>query len=213
MAAIEGIVFDMDGVLADTEHFYQKRREAFLREKDFVWDESLDFVGSNERAIWEALVPEDEKLRQEMLMEYRLYRACHPEPYEELVDPQVKPLFTALRERGIRIGIASSSEMAAIDAMIDAAGVRGLVDYRISGVDCKAHKPAPEIYERALKGLGVVKERAFAVEDSSAGIEAALNAGLRVYALRPRHGERIDQSRAFGVIERLGEVLERLGEM
>lgn len=48
---------------------------------------------------------------------------------------------------------------------------------------------------------------------SSAGIEAALNAGLRVYALRPRHGERIDQSRAFGVIERLGEVLERLGEM
>ena len=41
----------------------------------------------------------------------------------------------------------------------------------------------------------------------------ALNAGLRVYALRPRHGERIDQSRAFGVIERLGEVLERLGEM
>ena len=72
---IKGIVFDMDGVLADTEHFYQKRREAFLREKDFVWDESLDFVGSNEKAIWEALVPEDEKLRQEMLMEYRAYRA------------------------------------------------------------------------------------------------------------------------------------------
>ena len=48
---------------------------------------------------------------------------------------------------------------------------------------------------------------------SSAGMEAALNGGLRVYALRPRDGERIDQSRAFGVIERLGEVLERLGEM
>ena len=61
--------------------------------------------------------------------------------------------------------------------MIDAAGVRGLVDYRISGVDCKAHKPAPEIYERALKGLGVVKERAFAVEDSSAGIVGRAECG------------------------------------
>ena len=205
---IKGIVFDMDGVLGDTEHFYQKRREAFLREKDFVWDESLDFVGSNEKAIWEALVPEDEKLRQEMLMEYRAYRACHPEPYGELADPQVGPLFRALKERGIKIGIASSSELTAIDALIDAAGVRSLVDYRISGENCRAHKPDPEIYLKALEGLGVTKEHAFAVEDSSAGIEAAKNAGLQVYALKPRHGERIDQSRAAGVISSLDQVLE-----
>ena len=205
---IEGIVFDMDGVLADTEHFYQKRREAYLREKQFVWDGSLDFVGSNEKAIWEALVPDDPVLRQKMLLEYREYRARHPEPYRELVDPQVKPLFTALKAQVIRIGIASSSEPAAIDAIMDAACVREMVDHRISGVDCGAHKPDPEIYERALKALGVSKERAFAVEDSPAGIEAALNAGLRVYALRPRHGERIDQSRATAVISSLSQVLE-----
>ena len=209
---IEGIIFDMDGVLADTEHFYQQRRENYLREKQFVYDAEMDFVGSNEKAIWEAIVPDDPVLRRQMLLEYREYRAAHPEPYEKLVDPQVKPLFEELKRRGLKIGIASSSERTAIEAMMKAAGVTELVDYCISGVECSTHKPDPEIYLKALEKLGLNTANAFAVEDSATGIAAALNAGLRVYALKPRHGERIDQSAATAVIGQLTDVLERLDE-
>lgn len=65
---IKGVIFDMDGVLVDTEHFYQTRREQFLRRMDFPIPPERDFVGSNERAIWEALVPDDPVMWEEMLM-------------------------------------------------------------------------------------------------------------------------------------------------
>lgn len=205
---IKGIIFDMDGVLADTEYFYQSRRESFLREKHFIRKEDTDFTGSNEKAIWETLVPDDEELRRRLLSEYRQYRTMHPEPYETLADPQVKPLFENLKRRGIRIGIASSSERCAINAMMRAAGVAALVDHCVSGMECSAHKPAPDIYLKALEKLDLDAEHAFAVEDSSPGITAALNAGMRVYALKPRHGEKIDQSAATAVIGQLMEVLD-----
>lgn len=207
---IEGIIFDMDGVLADTEYFYQQRREDYLREKNFVRKENTDFVGSNEKAIWEALVPDDPDLRSRMLLEYREYRVQHPEPYEKLVDSQVKPLFEELKLRGIRIGIASSSERTAIEAMMKAADVTELVDYIISGTECCFHKPNPEIYLKAMEYLGLNGDNAFAVEDSATGIAAALNAGMKVYALKPRHGEKIDQSEATAVIGQLKQVLELL---
>lgn len=207
---VQGVIFDMDGVLADTEYFYQTRRDAFLDAMDFPGPRGMDFVGSNERAIWEALVPNDPVLRQEMLQGYRAYRKLHPADYAALADPAVGPLFAELKRRGLRIGIASSSDHTAIRALLDAAGCSGLPDHVISGEDCTAHKPAPEIYLRAMAALGLTPETALAVEDSPTGIAAARAAGLRVYALRPRHGERMDQSAADGILERLQDVLEKL---
>ncbi len=93
--------------------------------------------------------------------------------------------------------------------MVKAADIGSLVDYIISGEDCTAHKPAPEIYLRALEGLGLSPEEAFAVEDSPTGIAAAKNAGLRVYALKPRHGK-MDQSAATAVIGKLTDLLDLL---
>lgn len=207
---IKGIVFDMDGVLVDTEHFYQLRRDAFLDAMDFAAPRGMDFVGSNERAIWQTLVPDDELLREQLLQGYRAYRKLHPENYAELVDAQVLPLFSELKRRNVKIGIASSSDHNAIARMMAAAGIDGMPDFVISGEDCTAHKPAPEIYLRALAALELTPQTAFAVEDSPTGIAAALAAGLPVYALRPRHGEAMDQSAATAILDRLDEVLEKL---
>lgn len=208
---IQGVIFDMDGVLADTEHFYQQRREAYLERMDFPGPRGLDFIGSNEKAIWETLVPDDEELRQQMLQGYRAYRRFHPENYAELADPAVGPLFRELKRRGVRIGIASSSARGAILRMTQAAGVTHLTDNILSGEDCAAHKPDPEIYLRSLAALGLEPGQALAVEDSPTGIAAGRAAGLRVLALRPRHGERMDQSAASVILDRLEQVLDHLG--
>ena len=90
---IEAVIFDMDGVLADTEYYYENRRKKFLLG---------NFIGSNEKAIWEAIVPNDPVRRQEMLMAYREYRKARPTPYGKLTDPQAEPLMNALRSRGHR---------------------------------------------------------------------------------------------------------------
>lgn len=207
---IQGVIFDMDGVLADTEHFYQCRREDYLDRMDFPGPRGVDFVGSNEKAIWETLVPGDIELREQMLQGYRAYRRFHPEDYGKLADPQVKPLFEELRRRNVRVGIASSSDREGIQEFMRAAGVAGLVDFIISGEECTAHKPNPEIYLRAMAALGLTPGTSFAVEDSPTGIAAARNAGMTVYALRPRHSEKMDQSAANGILNSLAEVIEKL---
>lgn len=206
----KGIIFDMDGVLADTEGYYTRRRDEYLRLMGYQRQEDTDFTGSNEKALWETMVPHDPELRQELLMGYRAYRKLHPIPFQKLLDPQVGPLFRALKEQGLKIGIASSSDPKAIAALIQAAGVEELVDSRISGEQCQAHKPDPEIYLRSLDALGLTAGEALAVEDSPTGILSAKRAGLTVLALRPRHGELMDQSAASSVIDQLNDILSFL---
>ena len=202
-----GIIFDMDGVLADTESYYTNRRDEYLRLMGYQRQENTDFTGSNEKALWETMVPNDPELRQELLMGYRAYRKLHPIPFRELLDPQAALLFRALKERGLKIGIASSSDPKAIASLVQAAGVEALVDSQISGDQCKAHKPDPEIYLRSLKALGLTAGEALAVEDSPTGILSAKRAGLTVLALRPRHDEPLDQSAADTVISQLMDVV------
>lgn len=202
-----GIIFDMDGVLADTESYYTNRRDEYLRLMGYQRQENTDFTGSNEKALWKTMVPNDPELRQELLMGYRAYRKLHPIPFRELLDPQAAALFRTLKEQGQKIGIASSSDPKAIAALVQAAGVEALVDSQISGDQCKAHKPDPEIYLRSLKALGLTAGEALAVEDSPTGILSAKRAGLTVLALRPRHDEPLDQSAADTVISQLMDVV------
>jgi len=206
---VKGVIFDMDGVLVDSEWFYQKRRAEFFRRMDFPVP-GISFVGSNERAIWEALVPDDPEFRQEMLMGYRAYRHLHPVPYRELLNPQVPGLFQRLKELGLKIGVASSSYLGAVKEVVHLAGAEELVDFLISGEQCAAHKPDPEIYLRSLDALKLAPEEAAAVEDSPTGIAAAKRAGLKVLAPKARPELALDQSAADAVINQLADVLEFL---
>lgn len=68
---IKAVLFDMDGVLVDTEWFYNRRRVAYMEEHGITYDRIPDLSGSNEPAIWEALVPGNLTLREELLTEYK----------------------------------------------------------------------------------------------------------------------------------------------
>ena len=195
---IKAVLFDMDCVLVDTEWFYNRRRVAFMEEKGFHFDEIPDLSGSNEPAIWEALVPDDIELRERLRVEYKqVYSPDHPVPYAELLNEQTEPVMRELHERGVKCAIASSSYRELIDVL----------NYTISGHECSAFKPDPEIYLRAMEALGVEPAECLVIEDSPLGIEAGKRSGARVLALRPHEGVNLDQSAADVVIDSLTDIL------
>lgn len=207
---VKGVIFDMDGVLVDSEPFYHAQRLEFLRRMDYTPGDTIHRIGSNEPEIWAALVSEDERLRKELLMGYHGFRQLHPTPYAALLNPGALELLEELRRRGIKTGIASSSVWESVDRMLETTGTGEFINHAVSGEDCAAYKPDPEVYLKALKALELKPEEAIAVEDSPAGIAAARNAGLRVYALRQRYEPPMDQSAATAVIENLMDILNCL---
>ena len=85
-----------------------------------------------------------------------------------------------------------------------------MLDYTISGHECSAFKPDPEIYLRAMEVLGVEPAECLVIEDSPLGIEAGKRSGARVLALRPHEGVNLDQSAADVVIDDLSDILAAL---
>ena len=134
---IKAVLFDMDGVLVDTEWFYNRRRVAFMEEKGFHFDEIPDLSGSNEPAIWQALVPDDVELRERLRVEYKhVYSPVHPVPYAELLNEQTASVMRALHERGVKCAIASSSYRELIDELVE--------------MECLALRPFQEFSELVL---------------------------------------------------------------
>ena len=208
MRMIKAVLFDMDGVLVDTEWFYNRRRVAFMEEHGITYDRIPDLSGSNEPAIWEALVPGNLTLREELLTEYKKrYCPAHPVPYAELLNEQTEPVMRELHKRGVKCAIASSSYRELIDELVEIAGIADVLDYTISGHECSAFKPDPEIYLRAMEALGVEPSECLVIEDSPLGIEAGKRSGARVLALRPHEGVNLDQSAADVVIDNLTDIL------
>lgn len=208
---IKAVLFDMDGVLVDTEWFYNRRRVAFMEQHGITYDEVPDLSGSNEPAIWEALVPGNLEWRAELLEEYkRTYCPAHPVPYAELLNEQTEPVMRELHERGVKCAIASSSYRGLIDELVEIACIADVLDYTISGHECSAFKPDPEIYLRAMEALGVEPAECLVIEDSPMGIEAGKRSGARVLALRPHEGVNLDQSAADTIIDNLADILSAI---
>ena len=207
---VRAVLFDMDGVLVDTEGFYNRRRAAYLREVGRPV-ERFDFSGSNDAQIWQELVPEDPALRDRLHAGYDRYRLEHPVDYAKLADPDVREVFRGLHECGMRCAIASSSYPNMIQAMIDATGIGERVDFWLSGTQCEEHKPSPEIYLRCMDALGVGPEECLVVEDSSTGIAAGVASGATVVAVERYASATMDQSAADVRIPCLRDILDVTG--
>lgn len=208
---MKAVLFDMDGVLADTEGFYNRRRAAYLAEVLPEYDGPWDFAGSNDKAIWETIVPGDPVLRERLHAGYDRYRAEHPEDYRTLGNPDAPAVFARIREAGFLVGIASSSEVSMIERMMRETGLTDLVDAYVSGHDVAHHKPAPDVYLACMERLGVRPRECVVVEDSPTGIEAGLAAGAYVVALAQYVAPGTDQSAADLCISRLAELPRELG--
>lgn len=208
---MKAVLFDMDGVLADTEGFYNRRRAAYLAEVLPEYDGPWDFAGSNDKAIWETIVPGDPVLRERLHAGYDAYRAEHPEDYRTLGNSDAPAVFAQIKEAGLLVGIASSSEVPMIERMMRETGLTDLVDAYMSGHDVAHHKPAPDVYLACMERLGVSPRECVVVEDSPTGIVAGLAAGAYVVALAQYVAPETDQNAADLCISSLAKLPRELG--
>jgi HAD superfamily hydrolase (TIGR01509 family) len=205
------VVFDMDGLLLDTETLWHSAEvELFARYGgEFTWDDKIAVIGTSYDFTAEYFsdrlgLPRERgpELVSQMisLMHDLVRRSVDARPGAvELVD--------RLRELRVPLGLASNSPRFLVDDALATAGMTDAFDAIVTSDDVELAKPAPDIYLLACERLGVAPADALALEDSASGVAAAKAAGLTCIAV-PQFAE-TDVSAADRIVDSLEELIER----
>ena len=186
---IEAVVFDLDGLLLDTEQVWDEVREALTRERGGRWHERAqqDMMGMSSTE-WSRYMHEELGLPDSPEELNRLVVERMMERYREQL-PLIDGAVEAVRRIGERwpLGLASSSNRPLIDLALELMGVADLFRVTVSSEEVERGKPAPDVYLEAARRLRVSPERVAAIEDSANGIRSAKAAGMRVIAIPNPH--------------------------
>jgi HAD superfamily hydrolase (TIGR01509 family) len=187
---IEAVVFDMDGVLIDSEPVWERVRRKFVADRGGRWpDDAQDRMMGMSTAEWSAYMSEDFGLRlAPRQVADQVIEAMAAEYQAHL--PLLPGALDAVRALSARwpVAVASSAPKSLIEAVLDAADLRPAFSAEVSSEEVERGKPAPDVYLEAAKRLGVVPASCAAVEDSSNGLRSAAAAGLTVIAVpRPEY--------------------------
>jgi HAD superfamily hydrolase (TIGR01509 family) len=182
---IDAVVFDLDGLLLDTEHLWDEVREQLARERGGRWHAGAqpDMMGMSS--------PEWSRYMHDTI--------GLAEPPDEIAAEVVRRMQDRYRDRlpllpGARaaverlaarwpLGLASSSNRPLIDLALELAGLTGSFRSTVSSEEVARGKPAPDVYLEVCARLRVVPTRATAIEDSRNGIRSAHAAGMKVVAI------------------------------
>ena len=185
--AIQAVIFDLDGVLVDTEPRHFAALNAVLAAEGYrlAPEDNRLFLGLTLERTWD-LVVERFGLTGAREDYHRRYDRAVLAELEQPLDPApgVRQLLEALRAAGLPLALASSSRRAWVTATLHSLGLAEYFPITVAGDEVTAGKPDPEIFLSAARRLGVPPERCLVIEDSPAGIEAARRAGMRVIAVR-----------------------------
>ena len=186
---IAAVVFDLDGVVIDSEQVWDEVREAYVRERGGRWHEGAQaaMMGMSSPE-WSRYVHEElgvdkppeqvnEDVVQRMLARYRAELPLLPGAVEA-----VQRLAA-----GFMLAVASSSNRPLIEVVLETAGIAECFAATVSSEEVARGKPAPDVYVEASNQLGVVPSDCAAVEDSANGLRSAKSAGMRVLAFPNRH--------------------------
>jgi HAD superfamily hydrolase (TIGR01509 family) len=182
---IEAVVFDLDGVIVDSEHVWDDVRQELAEERGGSWHDqaSRDMMGMSSPE-WSrymhdviGLSEPPEEINAEVVRRLEaLYR-------EEI--PLLPGAVEAVQALAARwpLGLASSSNRELIDLVLETSGLDRWFEATVSSEEVPRGKPAPDVYLEAASRLGVDSRRCAAVEDSENGIRSAKDAGMRVIAI------------------------------
>jgi HAD superfamily hydrolase (TIGR01509 family) len=182
------VLFDLDGVLLDSEQTWDEARKSFVTAHGGTWQPAATRTLMGMSAPeWSRYLHDELGVRDSpaaisegvAAMVLAAYRECLP------LLPHAVETVRALAERW-PLGLASSSNRPVIDAFLDGTGLRGCFDAVVSSEEVERGKPAPDVYLAAAAGLRVPPSECVAVEDSTNGIRSAHAAGALVVAIPNR---------------------------
>jgi HAD superfamily hydrolase (TIGR01509 family) len=192
---LQAVIFDMDGVLVDSEPFgFEALRRVMARYGlPYGEEENAEFLGRTTLDSCRILrarhrLPESEETLADWYVEAMLEQIARgPIPMAGV--PEV---LRGVRGAGYRMALASSAEVRLIDANLAALAIRPLFEVVVSGTQVPRGKPAPDVFLAAAERLGVPAAACLVVEDSRNGLLAAKAAGMRcavVPCAQTRHQE------------------------
>jgi beta-phosphoglucomutase-like phosphatase (HAD superfamily) len=186
---IEAVVFDMDGLLLDSEQIWDDVRETLARERGGRWHDGAqqDMMGMSS--------PEWSRYMHDVIGLAESPAEIDTEVVRRMGDryraglPLISGSADAVRRMADRwpLGLASSSNRPLIDLALDSSGLAPLFRVTVSSEEVARGKPAPDVYLEAARRLGVEPTRCAGVEDSANGIRSARAAGMLVIAVPNPH--------------------------
>jgi beta-phosphoglucomutase len=208
---ITTVIFDLDGLLADTERLHYRAYRMALLEHNVQLVEA-DY---GEHWVRRGKGIDDWVVRQGLDLDPGALRARKAAHYQTLLRSSLRPMAGATdllaRLQGtLRIGLASSSYRDAVDAVIHCLGIADYFETVVSGLDVARVKPAPDIFLKAAARLGVVPGECVVLEDAEKGVLAAQAAGMRCVAIPNGYTRDHDFSQASLVLLSLREVTTEL---
>jgi HAD superfamily hydrolase (TIGR01509 family) len=199
------VIFDMDGVLVDTEPIYIDINRHLFKELGVEMSEErmMSYVGVPAKRMWaeirrDFLLPEslDELIQAERSEQWQRMSAMTLLPPTDGVVPFLKQLMNA----GIRRAIASSTALDLVQLIISKALIGRYFEVVISSDAVKEGKPAPDIFLCAASELGCAPSECVVVEDSPHGIRGAKRAGMKTVGFANQLSSNLDLSEADMVI-------------
>jgi beta-phosphoglucomutase len=225
LSGIRALVFDVDGLMADTEYYHGmttikmmeeygvklhrsyidqfvgiSTKETFLRiKKDFGVSAGLQYLVNRKRELYAKII------KEKGLKAY----------------PGLKEIIERARMKRLKLAVGSSSMNWLVDLMLDCIleslgicdGRDTIFDAIVSGSDVKRLKPAPDIYRRVARMLLVSPSECLVLEDSAAGVAAAKKAGMMCIAVKGRYTNKQDLNQADFIVGNLRQVLNLLGDV
>ncbi len=207
---ISGVIFDLDGVLTDTETYFFRAVNVLLTDQGYevlTDGEAIGLVGLDNVSLWERL-----RAARPLEMSLTEYTDRVDSIAQDIYALEMKPsdgaidLLARVRAQRLPMGLATSGEMAWIGNRLGILGIEDAFDAVVTGDQTSRPKPDPEVYITAARELNVDPSETLAIEDSSVGIQAAKTAGMFTVAVRTTWTQHMDLSVADAVVDSLREI-------
>lgn len=186
MKPYSAVIFDMDGVIVDSEPLHERAFHEIFTELGYGDRHGIhfpDYYGRSDQAVWLDFIGQHRppqplaeltRLKQDRFLD--LLRAAQP------VFPAIPGLVADLAKR-VRVGLASGSNRTVIEHVLDMEGLRPHFGATVSAQEVPRGKPAPDVFLRAAELLGIAPAECVVIEDAVAGVTAARAAGMQVIAI------------------------------
>lgn len=207
---MEAVIFDMDGVLIDSEPLHFEVDQLVLRKLNIQEGKSYleKFVGYTNPAMWQIIKEEFsiESTIEELIELQMTVKLSHLEQSNYEAIEGIKELLEELKSFKVPIAIASSSPRIFIESVIKKIHIVEYFQNWISGEEVPKSKPEPDVFLKAAELLNVNPERCVVIEDSKSGTIAAKSAGMTCIGYKNVNSGNQDLSRADLVVDRISEI-------